>query len=73
MSSCWEIRGISARHKAELDAWLAAAPVQELFHMSQDSSSKDAMGARVALEDLKRQIEELHRQRQESKPLRTRL
>lgn len=59
--------------KAELDGWIAAAPLRKAFHLSQDSIGTSTIDARVALDELHRQMEELRRLRQASAELRVAL
>jgi len=56
--------------KAELDGWLAAAPLQKVFQLSQDSVGKNGIDTRAALNELNRNVEELRHLRQASSELR---
>jgi hypothetical protein len=59
--------------KAELDGWIAAAPLRKVFQLSPDSASKSGIDTRGALNELKRQVEELRQLRQASVELRAAL
>jgi len=52
---------------------IAAAPLRKAFRLSQDSVGTSALSARVALDELHRQVEELRRLRQASAELRAAL
>ena len=42
--------------KAELDGWIAAAPLRKVFQLSPDSARKSGIDTRGALDELKRQV-----------------
>jgi hypothetical protein len=59
--------------KAELDAWTAGVPLREGCRLSPGSVDKKAVDTRLALTELNRQVEELHRLHEEGAELRTAL
>jgi hypothetical protein len=56
--------------KAELDGWAAAAPVREIFRLSQKSTRRVVSDTKVALQELHSHMTEFRRLRAESKKLR---
>jgi len=67
------IRAAVVATKAELDGWIAAAPLRNVFQLSHDSGAKTTVDTRVALDTLSREVAELHRLREESAELRSAL
>jgi hypothetical protein len=57
--------------KAELDGWITAAPLHKVFQLSRAGTT--AIDTRASLDELHRQVAEMHRLRQESAALRSQL
>ena len=56
--------------KVELDAWVTAAPIRNALHLRPDWIAKNAIDTKASLDELRRQLLEARKLRQESAELR---